>query len=131
MVEHGVFKRSMPSDLIRGWRPVRVKKTRQIKNLEPRFDSIETEKALVGWRLGCCFERRSDLSCARQCPSDVGVFRTELEGDQPVAMLAVDLKTGPDLLRALPKYLGALRAFNSDLVINHEIHPKHTLSCGP
>jgi hypothetical protein len=29
--------------LIRGWRPVRVKKTRQIKNLEPfRFDSIET-----------------------------------------------------------------------------------------
>jgi len=29
------------------WKPVRVKKTRQIKNLEPRFDSIETEKALV------------------------------------------------------------------------------------
>src|SRR3954452_3352117 len=28
------------------WTPVRVKKTRQIKNLEPRFDSIETEKAL-------------------------------------------------------------------------------------
>jgi hypothetical protein len=25
--------------------PVRVKKTRQNKNLEPRFDSIETEKA--------------------------------------------------------------------------------------
>src|SRR6266403_1559797 len=31
-------------------RPVRVKKTRQIKNPEPRFDSIETEKAL-GCRL--------------------------------------------------------------------------------
>jgi hypothetical protein len=29
------------------WIPVRVKKTRQIKNLEPRFDSIETEKALA------------------------------------------------------------------------------------
>jgi hypothetical protein len=29
------------------WRPVRVKKTRQIENLEPRFDSIETEKALA------------------------------------------------------------------------------------
>src|SRR5216684_3395450 len=28
------------------WKPVRVKKTRQIKNLEPRFDSIETEQAL-------------------------------------------------------------------------------------
>ncbi len=34
------------------WKPVSVKKTRQIKNLEPRFDSIETEKALVGgWRI--------------------------------------------------------------------------------
>ena len=31
------------------WKPVRVKKTRQIKNLEPRFDSIETEKALAGF----------------------------------------------------------------------------------
>jgi hypothetical protein len=29
------------------WKPVRVKKTRQIKNLEPRFDSIEAEKALA------------------------------------------------------------------------------------
>jgi hypothetical protein len=28
-------------------RPVRVKKTRQIKNLKFRFDSIETEKALI------------------------------------------------------------------------------------
>ena len=28
-----------------GRKPVRVKKTRQIGNLEPRFDSIETEKA--------------------------------------------------------------------------------------
>src|SRR6266446_5520339 len=36
----------MPPDLIRGWLPVRVKKTRQIKNLEPRSDSIGTEKAL-------------------------------------------------------------------------------------
>src|SRR5258705_5214901 len=31
---------------VKKWRPVRVKKTRQITNLEPRFDSIETEKAL-------------------------------------------------------------------------------------
>ena len=36
----------MPSGLTRGWTPVRVKKTRQIKNLALRFDSIETEKAL-------------------------------------------------------------------------------------
>src|SRR5216684_8200547 len=82
-------------------------------------------KKTLSWRLGRrCFERRSDFSCARQCPSDVGVFRTELEGDEPVAVLAVDLKTGPDLLRALPEYLGALRALNSDLVVDHEIHLK-------
>ncbi len=37
----------MPSDLIRGWIPVRVKKTRQNKNPEPRSDSIGTERALV------------------------------------------------------------------------------------
>jgi hypothetical protein len=36
----------MPSDLIRGWIPVRVKKTRQNKRLELRSDSIGTEKAL-------------------------------------------------------------------------------------
>jgi hypothetical protein len=32
----------MPSDLIRGWTPVRVKKMRQTKNLESRSDSIGT-----------------------------------------------------------------------------------------
>jgi hypothetical protein len=29
------------------WKPVRVRKTRQINNLEPRFDSIKTERALA------------------------------------------------------------------------------------
>ena len=29
--------------------PVRVKKTRQIKNREPRSDSIGTDKALAAW----------------------------------------------------------------------------------
>ena len=47
MVLESVFKRSMPPDLIRGWLAVRIKKTRQIKNLEPRLGSIETEEALV------------------------------------------------------------------------------------
>jgi hypothetical protein len=37
----------MPSDLIRGWIPVRVRKTRQNKRLELRSDSIGTEEALV------------------------------------------------------------------------------------
>src|ERR1700723_3203800 len=35
------------------WIPVRVKKTRQNKNLEPRSDSIGTEKALALDITGC------------------------------------------------------------------------------
>src|SRR5438445_7435032 len=38
---------SAPERFQAKWIPVRVKKTRQTKNLEPRFDSIEMEKALV------------------------------------------------------------------------------------
>jgi hypothetical protein len=34
------FRQGMSSESIRGWRPVRVKKTRQIKNPGPRSDSI-------------------------------------------------------------------------------------------
>jgi hypothetical protein len=49
----------MPSGLTRGWTPVRVKKARQIKNLELRFDSIETENALVSG----ANERRRDARC--------------------------------------------------------------------
>src|SRR6185437_9714342 len=37
----------MPSDLIRGWEPVRVKETRQQKRPESGFDSIEVEQALA------------------------------------------------------------------------------------
>src|SRR5664279_593798 len=43
------------------WRPVRVKKTRQIKNLETRFDSIETEKAVVCHPRGFVCERRCQI----------------------------------------------------------------------
>ena len=36
----------MSSGLTRGWIPVRVRKTRQIKIIEPASDSIRNEKAL-------------------------------------------------------------------------------------
>jgi phosphoglycolate phosphatase len=42
------------------WTPVRVKKTRQITNLEPGFDSIETEKALGRERIGAQPRRRNE-----------------------------------------------------------------------
>src|SRR5437773_12250746 len=38
------------------WTPVRVKKTRQNKNLEPGSDSIGTEKALVPPHPDCIFD---------------------------------------------------------------------------
>jgi hypothetical protein len=47
----GEFRRAVSLKRFQAkWIPVRIKKTRQIKNLEPRFDSIETEKALVHQR---------------------------------------------------------------------------------
>jgi hypothetical protein len=52
-------------------KPVRVKKTRQIKNLEPRFDSIETEKALVSVKpvkQRFCLANVGDLKALRECP---------------------------------------------------------------
>src|SRR5580692_989507 len=43
------------------WIPVRVKKTRQNKNLEPRSDSIGTEKALeLSTRCGCLYQVLQD-----------------------------------------------------------------------
>ena len=42
----------MPSDLIRGWTPVRVKKTPQNKKLAPGSDSIRTDKALDAFYFG-------------------------------------------------------------------------------
>jgi hypothetical protein len=41
-----------------GWKPVRVKKTRQIMKLKPRFDSIETEKASRGCLVARVFPAR-------------------------------------------------------------------------
>jgi hypothetical protein len=41
-LHQSVFERSMPSDLIRGWKPVRVKKTHQNKRPELGSDSIKT-----------------------------------------------------------------------------------------
>jgi len=45
------------------WKPVRVKKTRQNKSLEPRSDSIGTEKALA-YRASC----RSPSEYRENCP---------------------------------------------------------------
>jgi hypothetical protein len=51
------------------WGPVRVKKMRQIKNLEPRFDSIETEEALDTLRQGAS----NDMTIARFFPRKLAI----------------------------------------------------------
>ena len=45
---HSVFERSMPSDLIRGWIPVRVKKTRQNKRIGRVLPSRAPARLLAG-----------------------------------------------------------------------------------
>ena len=44
----GQLEAGAPERFPAKWTPVRVKKTRQNRNLEPRSDSIGTEKALAG-----------------------------------------------------------------------------------
>jgi hypothetical protein len=55
-------------DLIRGGGPVRVWKTRQIKDLQPRFDSIETE----GQQAGEAEKSRKKAGAGKQRPQCVG-----------------------------------------------------------
>jgi hypothetical protein len=116
------------------WIPVRVKKTRQIKNLEPRFDSTETEKALVlttivdrallhTCGLGPGVKCHSHFFRVHESPADVSVLRTGIERNEPIAVLAVGLEPVADLLRPLPEYLRAFRAFNSYFFFDHEMSP--------
>ena len=77
----------MPSDLIRGWIAVRVKKTRQNKKIEPRSDSIGTEKALAalfGFDLLSRHFQGGDLQSARTCKSP----QFELKGLELMAIEA-------------------------------------------
>src|ERR1700754_2945991 len=50
-----VFLRESPPDLIREWRSVLAKKTRQNKTLKPGSDSIRTDQALAP---GACQRQR-------------------------------------------------------------------------
>src|SRR5260221_10344422 len=83
----------MPSDLIRGWTPIRVKKTRQIKNLEPRSDSIGTEKALA---LGHFDETAHRLGPVGSLPDQHGLDPEGGVNDRPHSDVLPD-KTGEAL----------------------------------
>jgi hypothetical protein len=73
--------------------------------------------------LGPRIKRHSDLFGAHESPADIPVFRTGIERNQTIAVLAVRLKPVADFLRALSEYLGAFRAFDFYFFFNHEICP--------
>src|SRR3984885_3815298 len=59
-----------------GWIPVRVKKTRQNKNPEPRSDSIGTEKALAA---GFVDASRPQLQCNLQPRQPCDILQAQVE----------------------------------------------------
>jgi hypothetical protein len=70
-------------------------------------------------RLG--FKRHSHVSGAHESPADIPVFRTGIESNQPIAVLAVRLKPVADFLRSLSEYLRAFCAFDFYFFVDHEM----------
>jgi hypothetical protein len=66
------------------------------------------------------FEDRANFLGADQSFADIAVIDRHVEGDQAIAVLAIGLKTRAYPLRALAEHLRALRAFDSDFVVDHE-----------
>jgi hypothetical protein len=66
------------------------------------------------------FKHRAQLFGAHERAADILVFRRGVERNQPIAVLAVGLKSVADFLRPLPEDLRALRAFDFDFVVGHE-----------
>jgi hypothetical protein len=62
-----------------------------------------------------------DFLGARERTANVGIVRAKIERDEPIAVGTVCLEIGPDLLSPLAKHLGALGAFNPDLIVDHEM----------
>ncbi len=67
------------------------------------------------------FEYRAQLFGAQESPADIPVFRTGIERNQPIAVLAVGLEPVTDFLRSLAEYLRAFRAFDFYFVVDHEM----------
>jgi hypothetical protein len=74
--------------------------------------------------LGPDFKRQPHFPGAHQSPADISIFRTGIERNHPVAVLAVRLVPVADFLRPLPEYLRAFRALDSYFVVDHEMPPK-------
>jgi hypothetical protein len=67
------------------------------------------------------FKHHAHLFGAHESPADIPIFRSGIERDQPIAMLAVRLEPVADFLRPLPEYLRAFRAFDFYFFVDHEM----------
>jgi hypothetical protein len=94
--------------------------------------SIQSERekalelaAIVGLALRQTFlKRHSHLFGAHESPTDIPVFRTGIERNQPIAVLAIRLEPVADFLGPLSEYLRALRTFDFYFFVDHETPEK-------
>src|SRR5271168_959606 len=70
--------------------------------------------------LAARLDHEPQLLGANQRFTDISVFRVHVEGDQPVAVMAVGLEAVAHFLRALAENLRAFRALDSDFLVDHE-----------
>src|ERR1700730_16728975 len=83
-----------------------------------RFADLALRHTFV---FGPGFNRHSHLFGAHESPADIPVFRTGIERNQPIAVLAVRLEPVADFLRTLAEYLRAFRAFDFYFFVDHEM----------
>jgi hypothetical protein len=93
--------------------------------------AIADRDLLRTYALGPGFKCHSHFFGAHQSAADISIFRTGVERNQLVAVLAVGLEAVADLLRPLPEYLRALRALDSYFILDHEMSLKMPLNSMP
>ena len=74
---------------------------------------------------GSGFDRHSHFPGAGERTPDIFVFRTGIERNQPVAVLAVGLKPIADFLRPFPEHLRAFGAFDFHFFVDHGVLPRN------
>jgi hypothetical protein len=67
------------------------------------------------------FNRHSYFFGVLESPADISIFRTGVERNEPIAVLAVRLEPVADFLRPLSEYLRAFRAFDFYFFVDHEM----------
>jgi hypothetical protein len=67
------------------------------------------------------FKHHPHFFGVQECAADILVFRTGVERNQPIAVLAVGLESVADFLRPLAEDLRAFRAFDFYFVVGHEM----------